>query len=129
MINFKILISAILLLLLYVVSSIDMIRNFSGTTKIVKKKVGINLPDFLYDFSVICVIVLKTIGSLFILYSIISNKYKNIAYYIVWLFILFTIVATLLFHMKPYNKEKTNLFKNISIIGGFILLSEALKNS
>jgi uncharacterized membrane protein YphA (DoxX/SURF4 family) len=121
-------IGATLLLLLYIISSGDMIYKFIETSKILQEKVGLRIPFYMYNLAIFCVILLKIFGSIIILYSIWTNKYKIIAYYVTWLFILFNIAATLLFHIYPFDKQKTNLLKNISITGGFILLSYILLN-
>jgi hypothetical protein len=115
-------IGAFLLLLLYFASSIDMILNFTNTSNGLKKQTGLNLPYFIFATVIFFVVILKTIGSTFVLYSIFSNKYKNIACYVVYAFIIFNILATLLYHLTPFKTQKINLLKNISIIGGFVLL-------
>jgi polyferredoxin len=55
-------------------------------------------------------------------YSIHNNTNKKEVYYTVIAFILFNIMATLLYHYPSNKKEFINLLKNLSITGGFILL-------
>jgi uncharacterized membrane protein YphA (DoxX/SURF4 family) len=68
------------------------------------------------------VIILQIFGSAIILYSAYTNEYRQNAYYSVVAFIIFNIVATLIFHFPPVGEEYYNFLKNLSITGGFILL-------
>jgi hypothetical protein len=80
------------------------------------------MPIIFYKLEIIGVIVLLIIGSLFLNYSIFTEKYKKESSYIIILFIAFTIAATLLFHLPTDKTQQIQFFKNVSIIVGFILL-------
>ena len=114
-------IACLLLLPLYISSSISKIQNIIGTAKYLQSKLNF-LPLFLCIIGIIGVIILKFFGSSIILYSAYTNKYKKIAYYSVIGLILFNIFATLIFHFPPLGEEYINFMKNLSITGGFILL-------
>ena len=82
----------------------------------------IDWTDFLYQLSIVGVICLLTLGSLFLIYSIYTDKFKKIASYLIILFIAFTVTATLIFHWPVDKNQQIQFMKNISIIGGFLLL-------
>ena len=86
------------------------------------------LPMNLCNLAIIGVIILEFFGSIFVLYSIYNNTNKKEVYYTVLAFILFNIMATLLYHYPNSKKEFINFMKNLSITGGFILLLEQVKN-
>ena len=122
-----VLFAATCLLLLYIVSSVDIIMNFTKTSKMLKEKIKIHIPLLFCKLVIFLVILLKTLGSMTILYSIITKKYKKVAYYLILALILFNIAATLLFHITPFEREKTNMLKNVAITGGLILLLNEIK--
>ena len=119
-------ISSICLLALYIFSSYQKIMDVNGTAASLQKKVPM-ISMNLCVLAIILVILLEGAGSCFLLYSTYTNKYKNYAYYTVIAFILFNIMATVLYHNPFTSKEFTNFLKNLSITGGFILLLDALK--
>jgi uncharacterized membrane protein YphA (DoxX/SURF4 family) len=122
----NILVASICLLSLYVYSSYGKIIDVNGTAKSLNTKLNI-LPMNLCILAIYMVIILELFGSLFLVYSIYTDNYKEYAYYTVIAFIGFNILATLLYHMPVSKKELVNSLKNISITGGFILLLEHFK--
>lgn len=127
--NYMYILATILLLSLFIFSSINKMRNLEGTANYLKSGINLNIPFLLYKLAIIMVIILQFIGSNFVIYSMITNNYKLVAYYIVLGLILFTLLATLIFH-NPLIKdgETINLLKNISLIGGLILLLDKFNN-
>ena len=121
-------IASLLILLLFITSGYEKIFNINGTSESLKSKVNLDLPFFLYTLAIIIVIVLELVGSSLILYSSYTNNNKLYAYYSVLGLIGFTILASLLFHLSPFEKQKINLIKNISIIGGLLLLLDKFNN-
>jgi uncharacterized membrane protein YphA (DoxX/SURF4 family) len=85
------------------------------------------LPMNLCILAIIGVIILEFFGSIFVLYSVYNNINKKEVYYTIIAFILFNVVATLLYHYPSNHKELINLLKNLSITGGFVLLLELYK--
>ena len=115
-------ISIIFILILYLISGFSKILNFNMTLKFLKLKFPIKLPNFLYTLSIVGVIILLTLGSLFLIYSIFTDKFKRMASYVIILFIVFTVIATLIFHWPVDKNQQIQFMKNLSIIGGFLLL-------
>ena len=72
----------------------------------------------------VLVILLLTLGSvLLIILENIDINYKNILIKLIcMLFISFTILATYLYHYPPVGHDLYAFMKNISIIGGFLLI-------
>ncbi len=93
-----------------------------GTAKYLQSKVKVNVDFSLYKIAIIGVIILQILCPLIILYHIHSKKYKNYAKISVNLLILFTIIATLLFHYPPVGKDYYSFMSNLSTIGGLMLV-------
>lgn len=109
------------LLILYIHSGYEKTIDTTKTAKYLQRKLPM-LSTNICIFGIILVIILEVFGSLFVLYSAYTGKYKKEAYYTVIAFIFFNIVVTYIFH-NPYEKgEFLNFMKNLSITGGFILL-------
>ena len=120
-------IASMMLVLMYLISGYDKINNITGTANSLKSKTGLNLPFILFILAIIIVILLEFVGSASILYSAYTGKNKEYALYSTYGLIAFTMLATLLYHM-PIELKNHTLFKNIAIIGGFILLADRFTN-
>jgi hypothetical protein len=114
-------IGSLCLLTVYLLSAFSKVQNINGTAQYLQSNLTF-LPINLCILAIILVILFQSLGSSFILYSAFTNKYKQIAYYIVLGFIAFNILASLIFHFPPIGTEYMNFIKNLSITGGFILL-------
>jgi putative oxidoreductase len=121
---------ALFLLAIFVGSSINKFMNFPQTVNTLMKKLPFNkLPKIISQISVVVAIILLFGGSLAILYSIfMKQEKKNQVCYnlILGALILFTVLATLLFHNVAIDpSQKIHFMKNLAIIGGLILLIES----
>ena len=124
LVNFKT-IGALLLNALYVISAYGKIVGFKGTVGSLKNVFWIkNLPDWFYELAIFLVIVLLLVGPSVIMYSFYDSSYSLYAKYACYALAVFTLLATLLYHMPVDTNQKNHMLKNISIIGGFLLLSE-----
>jgi hypothetical protein len=72
---------------------------------------------------IVGVVILELVGSGLILYSVSTGSKNNLAKFSIIGLILFTVVATLLFHMS----EQSQILKNLSVIGGLTLLYDRLR--
>jgi putative oxidoreductase len=122
-------IGALCLLAIFVGSSINKIMNFPQTVNTLLKKLPFNkMPKIISQIAIAIAIILLFGGSLYILYSIfMKQEKKNQVCYNVVLgaLILFTVLATLLFHNVAIDpSQKIHFMKNLAIIGGLILLIE-----
>ena len=122
--SFVLFILSFLILLLFILSGFSKIKNINGTAKYLQTNVNIDIPFNLYILAILLVIFLQLIGSLTILYSAVTNKIKKYAYYFCISLAVFTILATLIFHMPPTGKNYYDVLKNISIIGALLLLAD-----
>lgn len=111
-----------LVLLMFILSGLGKIKEFDKVSKGLMKRFPIKLPLFFFKLSVVGVIILLLGGSLFILYSLFSNKFRKIASYIIMLLIVFTIAATLLYHFPKPKGKNIPFWSNITITGAFVLM-------
>ncbi len=112
---------SLLLLAMYIFSGVNKILTFNQTKKAIESRFFIKLPKFMYSLALIGVIILLTAGSSIVLYSVFTEDLLMISSILIVCFIIFTIMATLMFHY-PSEKEKYHFMKNTSIIGGFLIL-------
>jgi len=126
--NNNLFVGLLCMLILYMYSSYEKILDVNKTAQSLHKKLDF-LPMKICILGIILVIILEGIGSLFLLYSAYTNKYKEYAYNTIIAFILFNIVVTFIYHSPFIKKEQVNFMKNLSITGGFIILLEYVKNN
>ena len=113
---------------IYVISAYGKIVNFKGTVDSFKNVFWIkNLPQWFYSLAIFLVIVLLISGPSIIIYSVFNGKMNKYAKYMCYALAGFTLLATLLYHMPVDSNQKNHLLKNVSIIGGLLLLSEQYK--
>ena len=125
-------ISAFFLLLLFVVAGINKINGFNATVDGFAKVLtnfNITLPMIqMYQLIIILVIILEICGPAVVMLSI--NRYiknKNYGKFAIVSLIVFTILATMLYHNPLMDSTQTMaMLKNLSIIGGFMLLHKSL---
>ena len=115
-------IGVIVFLILYFLSGYNKALNFMPTVNMTMAKFPIKFPLWFFKLTIVGVISLLTAGSGLLVYSTFTNKYKKLAFYTTILMIIFTIMATLMFHFPPYGDQKYHFQKNLSIVGGFFLL-------
>jgi uncharacterized membrane protein YphA (DoxX/SURF4 family) len=119
-------IGCVCILSIYIYSGYEKTLDINKTAESLHSKLDI-LPMNLCVLAIIGVIILEFFGSLFVLYSVYTESNKKEVYYTIIAFILFNIMATLLYHYPNNKKEFINFLKNLSITGGFILLLELYK--
>lgn len=121
-------IGLVLFLSLYVISGYGKITDFRNTSNLLKEKFEskfpVSFPQIFYDFTLVLVIILLILGSLilFILYNKNSKNSKKLLKLLCIKFILFTILATYLYHIPAVGYDFYAVLKNISIIGGFLII-------
>ena len=122
MIDKYIFLAIIFITLLFLLSGIKKAQNITNTAKYLQSKVKMNVDFSLYKLAIVGVIIIQILCPLIILYHIHSKKYKQCAKISVNLLILFTIIATLLFHYPPVDKDFNSFMSNLSTIGGLMLV-------
>ena len=121
------LIGTLCLLTLFIGSGINKITNFGGTVNVLSKKPGFKMmPKTISQIAIALAIVLLLAGSLYILYTIYLKRENTnkLSYNLtVIALVLFTILATFLFHNFVVDpSQKIHFMKNLAIIGGLRLL-------
>jgi len=113
-------IGIILFLAMYILSGVNKAFKFMPTVKLTQSKFPIKFPLWFFKLAIVGVVLLLTIGSGLMVYSTYTNKLRKYSYYTSILMIIFTIMATFLFH--PPLTDKIHFMKNTSIVGAFFLL-------
>lgn len=116
-------ISVLLLLLIFFLSGINKIMNFKNTVNGFKKVFFLKkMPDFIYNIIIGLVVLLEILAPLVIVYNLQTNNLHKMSYYSVLSLIMFTIMATLLYHYPTKKGQYYTFLKNLSITGGLLLL-------
>ena len=120
-------IGSICLLILFISSGVNKFINFNSTVTGLLKKTFFNIMSkIVAQLAIVFAIVLLIFGSITLLYIIYNKKenvWKVMYTFIIYAFIIFTILATLLYHNFYIDpSQKIHFMKNLAIIGGFLLL-------
>ena len=119
-----------LLTIMYFLSSFSKIKNYSSVVEGFGKRFSkqlFEMPHIFYMMSVVVAILIEFFCPLIIMYSVYDKKYKEYGYYACLTLILFTILATYLYHFPPFGKEYYPFVSNTTAIGGLSLLAYVLK--
>lgn len=122
------LVASFLLLFMFFISGINKVKTFKATVKSFSKRVPVPFPSFI----IFLVIILEIFAPLVIVtHKFLENNNKSnkmirmLSIFSTLCLILFTILATLLYHPlkinKPYMKN-IPFYSNMSVTGGLILL-------
>ena len=111
----------ILLSLLYVVGGAGFLMNFANTSKMV----GMGLTPWglagIATLATVVAIVLKLGGGLMLMFNYRTSTAA-------WMLIVFTLLATLMFHMQwdgaQGQMQMTNFLKNLGLIGGLLIFAD-----
>ena len=122
-------IQAFLLIILFFLSGFDKINNVSKLADGLKNKVNLNINIDLYKLAIIIVILLEIFAPIIIMYSIQYKKYYKHAYYSTIGLILFTILATFLYHFPATGKNYYSFMDHVALVGGLMLLANRFKNN
>ena len=114
----------ILLTAMFFLSGFHKLINFDKTVNNFKGKVSYALNDNIYNYIIYIVIALEILAPIIIVYYHITGKFKQFSNYAVYGLIIFTILATLLYHPLNINDYYKSIpfWANISLIGGLLLL-------
>lgn len=118
--------AAILLTTMFILSGFQKIITYAKTVDNFKGKLNVNVNTKIYHLIIILVILLEILAPVIIIYHCITGEYSSYSNYAIISLIVFTILATLLYHPL----DITNYYKsipfwaNISLIGGLLLLLE-----
>tara|TARA_B100000900_G_scaffold250091_1_gene213002 strand:- start:1040 stop:1396 length:357 start_codon:yes stop_codon:yes gene_type:complete len=111
---------------MFFLSSFSKIKDYPNVVKGFKKnfeKNLFNIPEIFYNLAIVIAICIQFFCPLIILYSIYNPKYKMYGFIAsIWL-IIFTILATYLYHFPPSGKEYYPFIGNVTTIGGLSLMA------
>ena len=120
-------IHSVLLLIMFLLSGVDKIKDINKVAISLKNKVKLDIPFNLYYLAIVIVIFLQICGSLTIIYSSLTKKYKKEAYYFIIGLVIFTILAIILYYMPPFGPNYHTFLNHLAVIGGLLLLSDKFK--
>jgi uncharacterized membrane protein YphA (DoxX/SURF4 family) len=115
-----------LLVLMFLISGFNKIYTFDGVVEGLKQKIQYDIPIEFYKIVILVVILLEIIAPLLIINYAMTGNNKQEAYYSVIGLLLFTILATIIYHFPDFSNYKKSLpfWANISLIGGLLLLAK-----
>ena len=117
----------LLLLLMFVLSGVNKIFNYDKTVSSLSNKINpmINLDTNLYKLVIVIVIILELVAPYIIIYNSYKNKHDKYSLYSGYLLVLFTILATLIYHPLYINNYMKSLpfWSNMSLLGGLLLMT------
>jgi len=117
------LISTILISLIYVKAGFNKINNFTSTVKGLKEMFPVKtLPNKFYELAILLVIIIEIVAPLVLILSNFVPVLFNAARVAIYSLIIFTILATLLYHSKE-GLMKLIFDKNLAIIGGLMAMA------
>lgn len=119
-----------LLLGMFIISGINKIFTFNGAVDSLKKKLQYELSDNLYKLAIVIVILLEIIAPILVINYSINGTYKRESYYSVICLIIFTIVATIIYHFPDFTNYRKSVafWANVSLLGGLLLLAKNIIN-
>ena len=119
----------IFILLIYFLSGINKLFNFSSTANGINEKFIFNkLPILVTNICLGSVIFVWIIGSILLLYAKLKNKNK-IGIIVSLIFFIFTLIITGYYHNPIVDSsQKIQFLKNLSIMGSFVFILDSFLN-
>ena len=114
-----------MLTLIFFIAGINKILNFNGVVDDFNSRL-VFLPKFLAQLIILAVILIEIICPVIIVYSFNYKKIKTIAYIALITLCVFTILATLLYHLHGSINQIIKFLSNTALLGGLWLLIEQL---
>ena len=117
----KNLLAAILLLFIFIVAGVGKITNFTDTATGMKNMTNLKfLPNIFFKFAIFMAVLIEIGASLIVIGNIFNLTSNKLAKYSIISLIIFTILATLIYHFPTNPGQKNPFMKNVAIIGGLI---------
>ena len=124
--NITVIIFSILFFVMFFYSGITKIISFQDKVNTLYKKLDSKVPISLLNLAMVCVILLEILGPIIIISRLITDKnspeiLKTLSDITFYIFILFLIVVTLLYH--PFSADKPIPFlSNLTTLAGIGLM-------
>lgn len=117
---------ASMIILIFVLSGVKKLLNININAIELHSKISLGIPLYFYKIFIVIIALFEIIGPILIIFSSGSENYE-VADHVTILLIIFTILATVLYHFPPFKKEYNEFMKNLSLIGALLLLSYIFK--
>ena len=119
----------ILLTTMFFLSGFNKINKFTKTVENLQSKMNININENIYKLIIALVVILEILAPIIIAYYYITGKFKRYVIYAIYGLIVFTILATIIYHPLYINDyfKSIPFWANISLIGGLLLLLRDVK--
>lgn len=119
-----------MIVIMFILSGVNKISTFEATVNSLKKHLQ-SMPEWFYNIAIIIVILIEIIAPMIIINYVINGQYKNEAYLSSIVLIVFTILATLLYHFPDFTNYKKSIpfWANISLIGGLLLIIKIIEQN
>lgn len=114
----------IMLLLLYFLAGLKKIKYFTMTATNLKTKMSYlkQLPMVFFKFLIFCAISIELAGPLMIVFGQLYSSFQIYSQISIIALIVFTAIASLIYHFPTIKREQTNFLKNLGLIGGLLVL-------
>ena len=116
---------ALMLTLIFFIAGVNKIFNFNGVLQDFHTKISY-LPKFISKIIILFVILIEIICPIIIICFFFTLHFKNFAHFAIVLLMVFTILATLLYHIPINFNQLVKFLYNISLLGGLWLLIEEI---
>lgn len=109
------------MLIMFFLSGLSKIRNFKVVSRDFVTRVPFNIPIELAYICILCAIIIQILSPILINVGLIK-KNKHFIFYSTLSLIIFTILATLLYHFPPTGHQYYPFMSNLTTIGGLMLI-------
>lgn len=110
-----------IMMIMFFLSGIDKIINFYKISNEFTTKTSVKIPIKLAYMAIIIAIVIELIAPILINVGLIK-KNKRLVFYSTLSLIVFTVLATLLYHFPPTGYQYYPFMSNLTTIGGLMLI-------
>ena len=121
-INISLAIISSIMTLMFFLAGVDKIVNFTKVVTGFQRRLPGNLNITLCQFAILIAILIEIIAPIVIVYSFARDKHYEYAKYAIISLILFTILATLMYHFPPTGRIYYPFISNVASVGGLMLL-------
>jgi uncharacterized membrane protein YphA (DoxX/SURF4 family) len=115
----------ILLTAMFFLSGFNKLNKFTKTVENLQMKMNnMNINENIYKLIIALVVILEILAPIIIVYYYITGKYKLYTNYAIYGLIIFTILATIIYHPLYINDyfKSIPFWANLGLIGGLLLL-------
>ena len=113
---------AIIITFMFFVSGIDKLLHFNKVVSGFEKRFPTQMFPYFHELAILIALILEIVAPIVIVYSIYNKKYYTSAIVATIALIVFTIIATLIYHFPPFGNTYYPFISNITTLGGLFLL-------